>query len=355
MIKMSRPQLNPLISIIVPAHNAGEVMSLTVQSILQQSYADFELIIVDDGSTDSTKQICDQFCRSDSRVRYFFQENKGVSAARNAGITLSKGQFILFVDSDDTLETTMLDKLKNCFSGKDVDLAFCGFNVIGDDSRQNDMESLRQFTGTITREEVLANLISTDSSRQFLGYVWRFLFRRETIKRFNIFFKLRMHISEDFQFIVEYVTHCRKISVIPEKLYNYQIHTGSVTAHYIPSLPKDMISVNEWVRENILSIYPMLQEGWDNCVANTYLSIVQNYCRVGTPERIWKRVVLSYQIKKRYAFSKFVWLSIKSRGTRLKAKFALVLFVLNMDWLYVFLYSAKHGTLKKSEEKTDYE
>lgn len=99
-----------MVSIIVPIYNAEQYISKCIESILAQTYRDFELILVDDGSTDMCGKICDEYAKQDSRVHVIHQENKGVSAARNAGISLAKGEYIMFVDSDDFITENMLEK-----------------------------------------------------------------------------------------------------------------------------------------------------------------------------------------------------------------------------------------------------
>lgn len=99
-----------MVSIIVPIYNVEQYIPKCIESILAQTYRDFELILVDDGSPDNCGKICDEYAKQDSRVHVIHQENKGVSAARNAGISLAKGEYIMLVDSDDFITENMLEK-----------------------------------------------------------------------------------------------------------------------------------------------------------------------------------------------------------------------------------------------------
>lgn len=119
-----------LLSIITPVYNVVSFLSTTIESILSQSYKDFELILVDDGSTDGSSEICDYFAHKDNRVLVFHQKNQGVSAARNKGIELANGDMIGFVDSDDLIEPDMYEQLVSILVDSDVDIVQCGHDRI---------------------------------------------------------------------------------------------------------------------------------------------------------------------------------------------------------------------------------
>ena len=114
-----------MISVIVPVYNVEEYLEECLESIQYQTYTDIEVILVNDGSTDSSKEICERFCQADSRFRLINQENKGQSAARNRGVKESVGQFIMFVDSDDIINKDVLEVLLP-YMKKDVDIVECG-------------------------------------------------------------------------------------------------------------------------------------------------------------------------------------------------------------------------------------
>ena len=103
--------MNRLISVVVPVYNVEDVLHFCIDSILNQTYSDFELLLVDDGSTDKSGDICDQYARKDTRIRVFHKENGGVSSARNLGIDNANGEYICFIDSDDYVNSEFLDSL----------------------------------------------------------------------------------------------------------------------------------------------------------------------------------------------------------------------------------------------------
>ncbi|MDR0422523.1 MAG: glycosyltransferase, partial [Proteiniphilum sp.] len=116
--------MNPMISVIVPVYNVEKYLRKCLESILAQTYTSFELLLVNDGSTDGSGQICDEYAQKDSRVQVFHQENKGVSRARNLGLERAKGKWVAFIDSDDWVDSTYLEHLLE--GDEDVELRVMG-------------------------------------------------------------------------------------------------------------------------------------------------------------------------------------------------------------------------------------
>lgn len=144
-----------MISVIVPVYNAEKYLPQCIDSILAQTYTDFELIIVDDGSTDRSGQICDEYKDKDSRVYVVHQENRGVSAARNAGIDMAKGEYIAFVDSDDFIHNQMLELLFFALTKYSVDISVCTSNSIKDRKSCSEKHYAQFNSERLTAEELL--------------------------------------------------------------------------------------------------------------------------------------------------------------------------------------------------------
>lgn len=119
-----------MVSIIVPVYNVENVLHYCIDSILEQTYTDFELILVDDGSTDKSGIVCDEYAKTDSRIRVFHNSNEGVSVARNCGIDNAKGEYICFVDSDDRLHAAFLEKMQKAMLLYSADIMVCGYQVV---------------------------------------------------------------------------------------------------------------------------------------------------------------------------------------------------------------------------------
>ena len=122
--------MNPKVSIIIPVYNGENAISISLDSILSQTLKDYEVIIIDDGSNDKTNDIVSSYTNSDNRFRYFYQENQGVSGARNNGIKKSNGDYICFLDSDDFYDSTFICKMYSKIFEKKSEACYCGYNIV---------------------------------------------------------------------------------------------------------------------------------------------------------------------------------------------------------------------------------
>lgn len=202
------------ISIIVPVYNVEKYLNNCIDSILSQTYTDFELILVNDGSNDSSGQICDMYKKRDSRIKVFHMENRGVSAARNVGINHAKGNYICFIDSDDTVNELYLHNLFD----KDTDLVINGVITNGFNNKNNGKRLCSEQNGkysvhTVDFEELL--------NSRMLFYCYAKLFKTSIIKEHNILFNERISICEDTIFVMEYIQYCDSIRVNASCNYNY--------------------------------------------------------------------------------------------------------------------------------------
>ena len=134
------------ISVIVPVYKVEPYIRKCVDSILGQTFSDIQVILVDDGSPDQCGKICDEYAKQDSRVHVIHQENKGVSAARNAGISLAKGEYIMLVDSDDFITENMLEKMHDCIAESGSDIVICGINTFLDGEETEDKSQMNDIS-----------------------------------------------------------------------------------------------------------------------------------------------------------------------------------------------------------------
>ena len=211
--------MEPKVSIIVPVYNAERFIAACIDSILRQNYSNLEVILVDDGSQDASGQICLQYASLDPRVRYVHKANGGVSSARNEGIRLAQGEYIVFVDSDDYLKEDMLLHL---MARKDSDFSMCGYELYDDANqiviKQHVPTSLSGHT-----QELLSNISMYLDPPFLLGPCFK-LFRKEIIDRYNLCFPVELSYGEDAIFVFEYLMHCQKIEVFPYVGYSYRKH-----------------------------------------------------------------------------------------------------------------------------------
>lgn len=188
-------------SIIIPAYNAGKTIVCCVESLLSQTYQDWELIVIDDGSTDNTLDVCQTF--QDKRIQVYHKPNGGVSSARNYGLIYAKGEYIAFVDADDCLEPMYLEHL--C-QGFDYDLSITGFCYDEEPEKTNFLLELRD-KSSIAKS--LSELINADQ----LCYPWGRLFKRSIIEQYHIRFNEKMRFAEDNVFNWEYLCHINSLRI----------------------------------------------------------------------------------------------------------------------------------------------
>ena len=205
---------NPKISVIVPVYNVEQYLCRCIDSILAQSFPDFELLLIDDGSKDHSGEICDEYAQKDERVRVFHKENGGVSSARNLGLDNAKGEWISFVDADDWVEEDYLKNLQNT-DEKEIDLVECGYYNV---SKNGEIEVLPTFKDKDAKL-YLKKLFSY--APFYEGYLWVKLFKRSIIGKENLRFDINLHYNEDRVFIAKYLNFCKNIKTLPRCLYHY--------------------------------------------------------------------------------------------------------------------------------------
>lgn len=212
-----------LISIIVPCYNSEQYISNCLDSIIKQSINNWEAICINDGSKDKTEYILKQFAKQDSRIKVISQKNAGVSAARNRGLIECQGEFICFVDSDDTIEANFLKTLFT-ISSSNNDLSICSFTR---NMSLNSM-SLKEKTAWQLKGYECAKKIICDKS--FHPQIWCMLFRKDIIQKYHITFTIGCTRGEDREFFMKYLVHCNYVGYSDEKLYHYRINENSAMA-----------------------------------------------------------------------------------------------------------------------------
>ncbi len=205
-----------LISIIVPVFNVEDYIETCVNSILSQTYTKFEVILVNDGSTDKSGEICNQFALKDRRVKVIHQVNKGVSAARNSGIRVANGEYICFVDSDDKIQKDFLKGFE-----LNYDISIQGYLL--QEGENNFPISYKELLGfdNVAKVYCLNDIHSAPFSK---------LCKTEIINRNNIRFPEEISFSEDTIFFLQYIKYCKSIHISKSCNYVYYKREGSLTA-----------------------------------------------------------------------------------------------------------------------------
>lgn len=220
------------ISVIVPVYNVEKYLVQCLDSIVGQTYSDLEIIIVNDGSTDRSPQICDQFAAADQRIRVIHQANAGVSVARNTGIEVATGDYLTFVDSDDWLEADMYMKMRNqLLERPSLDMVMCDSVLITNEHQMKSTDFIR--SGYYSKADVLAHLypvllVTEDFGKIPVISVWNCLIKRQVLSGKNIRFNADLKYSEDYLFMAALMTQIASFYYLKgEHLYNYRQYEES--------------------------------------------------------------------------------------------------------------------------------
>ena len=218
----------PKISVIVPVYKVENYLHCCLDSILAQSYTEFELLLIDDGSPDNCGKICDEYAEKDSRVRVFHVENGGPSRARNIGLDNAHGDWVIFVDADDWLEQGFMVKL-GIGDNNLPDIMFWGFNRCFEDGNVK-VCSPKDFEVVEDKDSIINQLLYLfNSNEQFFGFTWNKIFRRSIIEKVNLRFEERLKTREDELFTLNYCCHINSIKILSYAPYNYRILSNSLS------------------------------------------------------------------------------------------------------------------------------
>lgn len=224
--------MNDLLSVIVPVFNVEEILlRSSINSILNQSYKNLEILLVDDGSSNNCGAICDEYSIFDNRVVVFHTKNEGVSSARNLGLTCSKGKYVAFVDSDDTLQEKMLEELYMTIKRSNADCAMCSCKYVRN-VYDNSLKNLNKkeniyHTKFLNQTQTLNTLFYMKRPYKNLEItaVWGKLYKKELLA--NIRFDSTISIGEDFLFNFHYIKQVKSVACLNMKGYNYLIRSDS--------------------------------------------------------------------------------------------------------------------------------
>ena len=227
--------MDELISIVVPIYNVENYLKKCVDTLINQTYRNIEIILVDDGSKDNCGKICDEYQEKDDRIKVVHKKNGGLSDARNAGIKEATGKYIAFLDADDYVDSTMYEKLYNVIKKEKAEIAICGYSRISEENIETKyplkVEKYKK------DRSILYNMIGTlpkDAEDINIGMsVWKCLYDLEIIKKNELFFQSeRVYISEDIIFQIEYFEFVNKVGLISDPLYKYRYNEVSLSKKY---------------------------------------------------------------------------------------------------------------------------
>ena len=246
-----------LITVVVPLYNMAQFLPRAMDSLLKQDYENYEIIIVDDGSTDNGSQLADDYAEKYDKVSCIHKENGGLSSARNAGIDHAKGRYIIFPDPDDWVSEDYLSFLHGMKSTYHADLEICGRTVVDENSKE--LSSTKGEVGILEKEEALKKLMD---SKYYMGSAWNKLFHLDIIRENKLYFDTELGMAQDLHFCVRYFMLCEKVVYDPSPKYFYFQHSGGVTSSGMALTPRKMsgLKTYEKIAEMTRTKYPVVHD-----------------------------------------------------------------------------------------------
>ena len=223
MIAINSHRENPLISIIIPVYNSEKYIRACLESVLNQDYKNLEIIIINDGSTDRSGNICEDYAQKDRRIQVIHESNEGVSTARNSALSIVKGEFVSFVDADDFVEVDFISELYRAMTEYRADVAICGYEKVEEvKGKYRTGQYVLNISGIISIEDTWFH--SIDSNK--IGcYLCNKLFKKELLKSIRL--KPELTIGEDLVFWVEYLKQCNRVAYVCNANYKYRMNQQS--------------------------------------------------------------------------------------------------------------------------------
>ncbi|MEG0049380.1 MAG: glycosyltransferase [Clostridia bacterium] len=278
-----------LVSIIVPLYNpTAAELRRCVQSLLSQTHQNLQIVLVDDGSAEEARMLCDALAMQDERLCVLHQPNAGVSAARNAGIALAKGEYLAFVDADDFVEPSFVKSLAQMLESND--LAICGiaerhFEVVQKTLSCDDFFSApKPFTGVV-----------------YLNFSCNKMFHMELIRSHRLCFDASIHLGEDAVFLADYFPHCHQVACISEKLYHYCDSATSAMHRYNPDFWKweETVITRQWALFAAKSAAPAQQAQLYQWLYLKLRGVFEYYLENAPKERQILRTIQASQVFER--------------------------------------------------------
>lgn len=262
------------LSVIVPVYNAERYLCECIDSILTQTFQDFELILIDDGSEDDSGKICNEYSKLNEKIKVIHQKNNGVSNTRNVGIRNATGDYVVFVDADDTVEPSMYSMMLAEAMDVDADLVICGYKEISKNGIQNKLFNLPD-SQVMERDMVIHRLLYSDfTGEHIINSPCNKLYKRKILIDNNIRFPNRRR-GEDWLFNIQYIEKCIRAIYVDRALYNYKRNETSAMAQCFPE-QYELWLENRNIRRSLIDYY-RFHVDW-KLINRHWLSNVIAYC-----------------------------------------------------------------------------
>ena len=241
-----------MLSLIIPIYNASTYLAFSLESLLSQPFQDFELILVDDGNTDASPSICDEYAAKDERIRVLHEPHSGVANSRQVGLEAAKGMYILYVDADDQVDPCMIADMYQVAVDQEADMVLCDYRELTHEGEVYRKQEPTALDGVAVLEDILDG--------KLYGALWNKMMRREWLLQTKAAFPQRLTMREDLVFLSQCLPYASKIAYLPKAYYGYERRNASaLTSHYVNESPAyyqqeclwvDLILENQFLLES---------------------------------------------------------------------------------------------------------
>lgn len=301
-----------LISIIIPVYNVENYLENCIKSVIQQTYKKLEIILVDDGSTDKSGSICDEYKKMDKRIKAIHKINGGLSDARNCGIDIASGKYITFIDSDDYIDTNYIEYLYKLISVNDADLASCTYKFVDE---KNNIISKSEKDSQVETVETKDKMKSFFRNKNFDTTAWGKLYKAELFINSDIRYPIGKYHEDVFTTYL-LVDKAKRIVIGNEQLYNYRITPGSITQANFSVKHLDAIEGNEIRRDFIIKNYP---ECIKEASAGIIYSCNQVIVRMAKSNYYNESILMDIQVKYRKYIKDYITFDLASKKGKIFA------------------------------------
>lgn len=263
-----------MISVIVPVYNCEKYLHKCLNSILEQTYSNLEIILIDDGSSDQSGKICEDYAKFDCRIKVFHQKNQGVSSSRNLGIHKASGTYITFVDSDDFIDASYIEELLSTLLKHNATYITCGYKRIYSEHIERINDDGKEME--VTSEDFIKKLLNVQNG---YGFVHTKLIKKNAIH--NIQFEESLKVGEDALFNIQLCSNIKKVVIYHKALYNYRYNADSAVRKYDKDYVKKYLKSMQCMKQYINFKYKKnikFSLDLNNYIAYHVLLICVNYC-----------------------------------------------------------------------------
>lgn len=251
--------MESLVSIIIPVFNTEKYLSTCVNSVIQQTYKNLEIILIDDGSTDRSGVICDQYAEADKRIKVIHKDNEGLGLSRNVGIRFCKGEYLMFLDSDDYIDPDMIKEMLRICQKYQADLCITGFYRVSEDGSVIACRKYHEeiFDTAQVKSNLLPRMIGSKPDQKDAVYsmAWGKLYSTVSIKSSHAFFQSeRIVKAEDIAFQIDYLSNVKKAVISEKCFYRHRENSGSITVINRKDHLQDSVIFYQYVVNKINSL-----------------------------------------------------------------------------------------------------